>query len=108
MCTEYAGQQNAIYSSVLLALYEHIHLGLSQSLRQIFYVLVPDGKSLSESISEVKKSDQWLGKYYCVLGRIRAKWGVWEQVSAWVKLGSSTMPRKHIPSFKLGNSASST
>ena len=58
MCTEYAGQQNAIYSSFLLALYEHIHLGLNQSLRQIFYVLVPDGKSLSESISEVKKSDQ--------------------------------------------------
>ena len=24
--------------------------------------------------------DQWLGKYYCILQRIRAKWGVGEEV----------------------------
>ena len=37
---------------------------------------------MSRLMPEVKKIciDQWLGKYYCVLGRFRAKWGAGEQV----------------------------
>ena len=37
-----------------------------------------------------------------MLGRISAKPGVSEIVSAMVKLGYSTFPRKHLPSFKFG------
>ena len=59
-------------------------------------------------IPEVKISDQGLGKYHCILGRIWAKRGVSKQISAVVKLGSSATPRKRLPSFKLENSASST
>ena len=43
---------------ILTRFYEHINLDPNQSLRYIFYNLVPDAKILSRSISEVKKSDQ--------------------------------------------------
>ena len=103
VCTEYNGQQNTIYSSFLLVFYEHIYLRPNQSIRHIFYVLVPDTRTLSVSICKVKKSDQWLRKYSCILGRTWAKRGVCEQVSVVVKLGRSTTPRNRVPSFKLGN-----
>ena len=102
-CTEYNGQQNTIYSSFLLVFYEHIYLRPNQSIRHIFYVLVPDTRTLSVSICKVNKSDQWLRKYSCILGRTWAKRGVCEQVSVVVKLGRSTTPRNRVPSFKLGN-----
>ena len=103
VCTEYNGQQNTIYSSFLLVFYEHIYLRPNQSIRHIFYVLVPDTRTLSVSICKVKKPDQWLGKYSCILGSTWARRGVCQQVSAVVKLGRSTTPRNRVPSFKLGN-----
>ena len=53
-----------------------------------------------------KKTDEWLRNYYCILGRISARWGISKQVTALGKLCSSTTLRKCLPSFKLGNSAS--
>ena len=49
-------------------------------IKTIFLILVPDAKTSSGPIPEVKKSDQLLGKYYCILGSIWAKWGVGKQV----------------------------
>ena len=69
---------------------------------------------ISEPIPEVEKNfiGQWLGKWYWILRRIPAKWGVGKQVSfdpdAVGESGGGTTPRKNLPSFKLGNSISST
>ena len=56
------------------AFYEHIHSSSKQSLRM--YVLVLDA-DFTKVIHEVKKKiDQWSENYYCILGRIWAKWDV--------------------------------
>ena len=83
---------------MLLAFYEHIHLDPNQSLR---YLLCFSSKSkdLIRAYPWIKKTqikDQWLGKYYYILGRIWSKRGISEQVSDVVKLGTSTTTRKHL------------
>ena len=88
----------------LFAFYEHIHLNPNQSRHLLCFS--SRCKDLIRGNPWSKKIDQWLGKYYCVLERISQKEGISEQVSAEVKLGSSTVIRKWLPSFKLGNNAS--
>ena len=58
----------------------HIHLGPNQSLRHLLCFNFRCEDIIRIYPWRKTKSDQWLGKYYCTLGRIWAKQGVSKQV----------------------------